>query len=52
VCRHQAIDPSIVNEQIQFNETWFNHPSLQLWEANRLRSIAMSYCSAPAPPPI
>lgn len=32
-------------------ETWFNHPSLQLYEADRLRSIAMSYCSAPVLPP-
>ena len=51
VCQHQDADPNVVNQQIQMQETWFNHPSLELYEANRLRSIAMSYCSAPAPPP-
>jgi serine/threonine-protein kinase len=52
VCQRQDTDPNVVNQQIQMQETWFNHPSLQLYEANRLRSIAMSYCptsSAPAP---
>lgn len=51
VCQRQDTDPNVVNQQIQMQETWFNHPSLQLYEANRLRSIAMSYCpisSAPA----
>jgi hypothetical protein len=51
VCQHQDADPNVVNQQIQMQETWFNHPSLELYEANRLRSIAMSYCSAPAPTP-
>lgn len=45
VCKHQDTDPDVVNRQIQMQETWFNHPSLELYEANRLRSIAMSYCS-------
>lgn len=44
VCQHPDIDPNVVNQQIQLQETWFNHPSLQLYEANRLRSIAMSHC--------
>ncbi|WP_082977494.1 serine/threonine-protein kinase [Mycolicibacter heraklionensis] len=44
VCQHQDTEPNVVNQQIQMQETWFNHPSIELYEANRLRSIAMSYC--------
>lgn len=50
VCQRQDTDPNVVNQQIQMQETWFNHPSLQLYEANRLRSIAMSYCSSSSAP--
>ncbi|WP_304116021.1 serine/threonine-protein kinase [Mycolicibacterium bacteremicum] len=50
VCQRQDAEPNVVNQQIQMQETWFNHPSLQLFEANRLRSIALSHCSnSPAP---
>lgn len=50
VCQHQGTDPNVVNEQIQMQESWFNHPSLELYEANRLRSIAMSYCPTSSTP--
>jgi serine/threonine protein kinase, bacterial len=50
VCQHEGTEPNVVNQQIQMQETWFNHPSLQPYESNRLRSIAMSYCPKPSAP--
>ena len=43
VCQHRDTNAEVVNTQIQM-AGWFNHPSLNLTQADAIRTVALNYC--------